>query len=374
MRITFISPPVNMGGGTRVIAIYARMLMQMGHEVRVICPPEPAAGPVEKLKSWLKGGGWPADTRLLPSYFDNSGVDLRVLDRFRPVVDADVPDGDVVIATWWLTAEWVAALSANKGGKVYFIQGHEVHGHLPVDRVRATYRLPFHRIVVSPWLKKVIEQYGQLDIDLVPNSVDRKQFFAPERGKQPVPTVGFLYSTGHTKGLDSALAAIHAVRKERPELRVVSFGGGTPSGEFPLPAGTEFSRLPEQTRIKDIYAGCDVWLSASRNEGFNLPALEAMACRTPVVSTRTGWPAEAIKTRWNGVLTEVDDVPALARGIEWVLSRSEPEWKTLSANAYATAAAGSWEESAKLFEKALLRARKKAAAPDSGAALDLAHR
>ena len=31
MRITFISPTVNMGGGTRVVVIYAERLMRMGH-------------------------------------------------------------------------------------------------------------------------------------------------------------------------------------------------------------------------------------------------------------------------------------------------------------------------------------------------------
>jgi hypothetical protein len=30
---------------------------------------------------------------------------------------------------------------------------------------------------------------------------------------------------------------------------------------------------------------CDAWMTCSRSEGFNLPALEAMACRTPVVLT-----------------------------------------------------------------------------------------
>ena len=81
-----------------------------------------------------------------------------------------------------------------------------------------------------------------------------------------------------------------------------------------------------------------------------------MACRTPVVSTRTGWPADAIRTGWNGVLADIDDVAGLARGLEWVLSRNDPEWSTLSANACATAKASSWQDSAKLFENVLERA------------------
>ena len=60
------------------------------------------------------------DTRI--SHFDYVGVPVHVLDRYRPVMDCDVPDGDVVIATWWETAEWVVELSSRKGAKAYFIQ------------------------------------------------------------------------------------------------------------------------------------------------------------------------------------------------------------------------------------------------------------
>jgi glycosyltransferase involved in cell wall biosynthesis len=124
MRITFISPTVDMSGGVRVMVIHARQLMRMGHAVRIISPPPRVASPRQKLKSWLKGKGWPGDPLRPKSHLDGSGVDHQVLDRWRPVTDEDVPDGDIVIATWWETAEWVNALSPSKGAKVYFIQHH----------------------------------------------------------------------------------------------------------------------------------------------------------------------------------------------------------------------------------------------------------
>lgn len=362
MRITFISPTAGMGGGTRVIAVHARALMQRGHDVCVVSPPPPSGPPVRKIKSWLKGNGWPDNLAKPRSHLDGTELDHRILEHWRPVTDADVPDGDVVIATWWETAEWVAALSARKGAKVYFIQHHEIFNYLPVARSRATYRLPFHKIVIAQWLKRVMsEQYGDNSVDLVPNSVDRTQFYAPVRGKQPRPSVGFLYSSTHFKGLDSAFAALRIVRERIPDLRMVSFGSHPPSPDLPLLNGSEFFRLPPQEEIRNLYACCDAWITASRSEGFNLPALEAMACRTPVISTRAGWPEEAVKSGWNGVLVDVDDVAGLAHGLEWVLSRSDKEWRTLSANAYATASTGSWEESARMFEKALERACCRAA-------------
>ena len=225
MRISFISPTVNMGGGTRVIVIYAQQLMRMGHAVRIISPPPKVVSPIRKFKSWLKGNGWPSAPRPPNSYLDGSGVDHQVLDRWRPVTDEDVPDGDIVVATFWETAEWVNALGSSKGAKVYFIQHHEIFPHLPVARCHATYRLPLHKIAVAPWLKEVMHtQYADDVVDVVQNSVDRAQFFADVRDKQPVPTVGFLYATARIKGLDVSLGALETVRQRIPNLHMISFG------------------------------------------------------------------------------------------------------------------------------------------------------
>jgi glycosyltransferase involved in cell wall biosynthesis len=351
-----------MSGGTKVVGIYAEELMRLGHTVRVVSPP-PFATPVRrKLKSWLTLKGWPADPKPLRSHLDGTRIDHYILDRWRPITDRDVPDADVVIATWWETAEWVYRLSPRKGAKVYFIQHHEVFSHLPLERCDATYRLPLHKIVIAKWLEEVMQsEYGDSSVDLVSNSVDTGQFHATVRGKQSVPTVGFLYNTDVFKGLDLTLSALRILREQRTDLRVVSFGSEYPREDLPFGSRSTFSYLPPQHEIRNLYASCDLWLTASRSEGFNLPAMEAMACRTPVVSTDTGWPSEAIESGWNGVLVNVGDVAGLAQGAEWILSQSDESWKTLSANAYATATAGSWRESARLFEAALRRACERAA-------------
>ena len=107
-----IMVPVN-----RVIAIYAERLKQRGHTVTVVARPRPIASLKDKLKSVVNGKGWPIDPNTLPDHFDNVDVDLRVIESRRPIEDRDVPDADVVIATWWETAPWVAKLSPSKGAK-----------------------------------------------------------------------------------------------------------------------------------------------------------------------------------------------------------------------------------------------------------------
>jgi glycosyltransferase involved in cell wall biosynthesis len=310
---------------------------------------------MEKIRRFVRSGrrDWTLNTG---SHLDTHEFNHRVVDNAGPITDKDVPDADIVIATWWETAEWVSKLRPAAGVKLYFIQHHEVFPYLPVDRCRATYRLPMRKIVVAKWLKEVMAtEYGDGNAQVVPNAVDRSLFFADVRQKQQRPTVGFMFARAGFKGLDTTLNALKIVRRTHPQLHLLSFGTENP-GKRELPVGTEFIFSPAQEQIRNIYSRCDVWMTASRTEGFNLPAMEAMSCRTPVVSTRTGWPNEAIQNGINGRLVEIDDAGGLANAALWILSLDNEKWRAVSDAAYQTVSASSWQESARQFEEALFRA------------------
>ena len=174
MKITFVLPFAGLSGGIRVVAIYADKLRKRGHEITVVSVPPRQKPLAEKVKSLVRGHGWPIAQKGAP-YFDALDIDLRTIESVRPVTDSDVPDADVIIATWWETAEWVSQLSAAKGKRFYLIQDHEVFPYLPVDRVNATYKLPLHKIVVSRWLGDIMrDEYDCQGTSIVPNAVDGK--------------------------------------------------------------------------------------------------------------------------------------------------------------------------------------------------------
>lgn len=354
MKITFVMTGVDMSGGARVIATYAERLYRKGHDVSVVsCPPR-AATRQQQLQSVLKGKGLIRVPKTFPSHFDRMDVPLRLIDRWRPIETKDLPDADVVIATWWETAHWVNQLSAAKGAKAYFIQHHEVFDYLPKEKVKATYTMPLHKITISKWLVDLMDkEYGDQHVSLIPNSVDTKQFFAPPRQKQSVPTVGLLYSPIAWKGCSVSFKALAMAAEKIPNLRVVAFGEVHPAPDLPLPKNTEFYHHPAQDSIKDIYAQCDVWLCGSYSEGFHLPPSEAMSCRCPVVSTRVGGPLDIIEDDVNGYLVPVGDAEALADRLVKVLSLDAEQWLKMSDAAYDTATQYTWDDATNLFEAAL---------------------
>jgi glycosyltransferase involved in cell wall biosynthesis len=360
MKITFITPGWGNSGGDRVVAIYAERLQRRGHKVLVVAPAKGRPSLLTHIKHAFRGERAIEDEE--PTFLADC-VPRKRSQRPGSVTSADVPDADVVIATWWETAEWVAALPPQKGAKAFFIQHYEAFEYVPKDRVDAVWRLPLQKITISKWLVDLAARFGDTDVVLIPNSVETSQFNAPARGKNAVPVVGMLYSDVPWKGTDVCLAAIG---KLPYPVRIVAFSSGVKvpgdNGTPPLPADADFHYRPAQDLIPKLYARCDVWLCGSRGEGFHLPPLEAMACRCPVVSTAVGGPVDIIEDGVNGYVVPCEDSDALADRLQRVLGLPDAAWRQMSDAALQTAVHYTWDDATALFETALEKAIQRSAA------------
>ncbi|MEL6168100.1 MAG: glycosyltransferase family 4 protein [Pseudomonadota bacterium] len=351
MKITFVAP-YNISGGVRVVAIYAEKLRARGHDVRIVSRLKPHLSWPRHILAQLQGRR--VRPRARAAHYGALEPFVTKIETTRPLTDDDFPDADVVIATWWETAFWVDALAPEKGAKVYFVQHHETHGSTQWEFARGSYYLPLQKITISGWLEGLMaDLYGDRDVRVVPNSVSLDQFHGPPRGKQARPTVGFMYSRKEFKGADVAAEAVRQLKARFPELRVVAFGQSPLDANAGFPADTDYTQTPPQEAIREIYAAADVWLVSSHTEGFGLPALEAMACRTPVVSTRVGGPAEFIRDGENGHLVAPGDATALADRAAELLVAEEPAWRAVSDAAHASVTGYTWDDAAERFEQAL---------------------
>lgn len=358
LRIVFVCPPDILTGGSRVISIYAKMLALRGHAVTVILPQHGAPGLRDRARALVRHGVWlrrPDKNRV--SFFSDRSYRIVRLNHAGPVKNRDVPDADIVIATWWETVEWVWDLSESKGKKLHFMQDYETWGGSK-SRVDATCALPIPKIVIAQWVQDLLEKsWGQTPAALVPNSVETERFFAPPRGKQRVPTFGFTYTAMPNKGCDVSIEAIGRARLKVPNLRTVAFGGTRPTKDMPLPPDTDFHFQAPDDQLKDLYAACDAWLFGTRREGFGLPILEAMACRTPVIGTPAG-AAPTLIGRGGGILVPMEDIAAMADAMVRVATMTDSEWRTMSDAAYLTATSYSWDQATDRFEAALLMVSK----------------
>jgi glycosyltransferase involved in cell wall biosynthesis len=79
----------------------------------------------------------------------------------------------------------------------------------------------------------------------------------------------------------------------------------------------------EADELVRLYQRASLVVVPSRYEGFGLPAVEAMACGTPVVACAAGSLPEVLGVARGGVLVKPDDPGALARGIADLMARPE---------------------------------------------------
>ena len=357
MKITMVIPNVNLSGGIRIIADHARMLHQNGHDVCVVAGRRREPSTKDRVKGFLRGRQ-PKRDKHIDTHLDDVPFEVRVIDRCRDIIADDVPDADIIMATWWKTAYWVEAMPASKGIKVNFLQGYETRPDQPVEPLETVWRMDMQKIVVSGWLKHIAsERFGDNSAILVPNGIDCSAFPFVERPKNKRLTIGVVSSSVACKRFWIACAVIEELRSRGVDCGFVGFGTGLIQPEE-LPEGAVFEVAPSAERISEIYRSCDCWLFTSDEEGYGLPIAEALASGTPVVATPAGAARELLASG-GGVLVEETDpeqiVSAVADGVEQVLSLDDATWRAMARAGRDEAERHSWELIGGQMESVLLR-------------------
>jgi glycosyltransferase involved in cell wall biosynthesis len=105
-------------------------------------------------------------------------------------------------------------------------------------------------------------------------------------------------------------------------------------------------------RIVELYLASDVFVLASRFEGYGMALAEAIAHGLPVVSTMAGAIPDTVPAG-TGLLVPPDDAAALAQALRRLISdRAERQRLAMKARA-AAAQLPTWQDSARLFAGAI---------------------
>ncbi len=173
-------------------------------------------------------------------------------------------------------------------------------------------------------------------IRVVPNAAD-----AAFTEDGPRADGDYLLAVGTLEPRKNLARAIEAARRLGVELRVAGdpgWGGVEASGP-----GVTWVGFASDDELARLYRGAACVVYPSLYEGFGIPVLEAMACGTPVVTSRGGSTEEVAGGA--AVLVDPEDVASIASGIEEAIARRDE----LRAAGLRRARAYSWDESARLL-------------------------
>jgi glycosyltransferase involved in cell wall biosynthesis len=261
-----------------------------------------------------------------------------------------VPDGDVVVATAWQTAEWVSQYSKSKGRGFYFIQHLETWNG-PEDRVYATWKAPLQKIVPSKWLAEIAQELGETAI-YIPYGldIDTFQIETPCEERRPNQLM-MLYHNAKWKGCDDGLQALSMVRESDPDIRVRLFG--VPARPKSLPDWIEYHQSPSPKRLRELYNQAAIFVAPSLTEGWGLTGCEALLCGAAVAATDIDGHREFAFHGQTALTSPARSPRALAENILRLIH--DPELRIqLAKNGFQFVRQFTWELAADRFEAALL--------------------
>lgn len=120
-------------------------------------------------------------------------------------------------------------------------------------------------------------------IEIVPNGVDA-EYFTP--GGEEGDYFIFAGTFEPRKGIDDLLDAWRAL--PRPKPRLVLCGDRGWRTNVREEEGITITGYVTRDELRELYRRAIAFVYPSREEGFGIPPLEALACGAPVIATRTG--------------------------------------------------------------------------------------
>lgn len=343
MKINFVVPSTVLGGGLRVILIYANYLTDKGHDVCIYLP---------GVYYWKDAGKVSIKTSIANSilrrnklpWFNNKCT-IKVVPLIR---NAFVRNADVTIATAWFTARDVYELSVDKGKKAYFIQDYEIW-HQNKEVVDATYKLDMKRVTITNTLREVIKKECGVESEVIYNGHNSSEYITSEKKRNNPKTVIMLGNFADYKGGKVGLEILKRMH-EKYNIRIIIFSA---QRYETLPNYVEFYYRPERRLLISLYQQSDICLFPSKQEAWGLSAIEAMANKAAVVGFRTGCLKEIAVNNETALIVNNFEEKALELELDRLINDDILLTK-LQNNAYELVKNYSWEKSGDRFEKLLI--------------------
>ena len=216
-------------------------------------------------------------------------------------------------------------------------------------------------------------------VRVVGNGVDPSRFYPIDQGEARAALglpagAKVLVSVGglcERKGFHRVIDGLPALRAQGTDAHLLIVGGPSPEGDWTARLHAQVQALGLADRVHftgpvppdvlhRVLSAADVFVLATRNEGWANVLLEAMACGLPVVTTDVGGNAEVVCRPDLGTVVPFGDAAVLTDALHAALHHP---WDRRAIRAHAEA--NDWEGRVDVLE-AEIRALCRAAVPDAG--------
>lgn len=374
MDINFTLWSTSPSGGYKVIFELANGLVERGHQVTITAlGGDHSWFPLKAEVNYIKPP-WPIKLlspllRIIlkrpARYYEILTLTQKMKMGFEPdLVKAladNTPKCDVNIATWFPTAS--AVYRSGKGVPVNLCQDFD---QLAKERgpyfnrmFKESLYLPLNLITISGWLKDWLKEEYDKDSEIIPIGIDHDIFYPRENEKDD----GYLKIMGIFRGLyykgdNDLIEALKIVAEEYENLKLVAVGKKEVLDDLLNEKDLNFEIESYNWLTDDemalLYSSSDIFAFPSHIEGFGLPPLEAMACKTPVVTTDCLGVRDYILPNENAIIIPPKDPENLAKSII-DLAGNESLKEKFKKNGLIAAREYNWDNAVDVFEKALIK-------------------
>lgn len=340
MNITFIAPGLNSyRGGERVIYIYAKGLAENGHNVTILVPKGTVTIENKFLKIIEYDSIFPAFYSRQIGYIDAISALSKIPKSTEILIGTYIPQlilpilykiGHPDVKFVIFNQDFITMFNARFDRKLMY----KIYPKF-ADKI----------ISISKYCASDMKTISNMESIVIKNGVEEDFLHNEARNSIPLNYIFWLGSKNSHKGFECFYQAMKKVWRKYPNIKLF------------LPKGIckeknknikELIINGNKNLLKNLYSNATLFVCSSISEGFGLPALEAMCCGCPVVTTNTGGSEEYAINGYNSIIVEKCKPEELANAITKVLD-DENLRILLSKNGIKTSFEYEWKKQQNLF-------------------------
>jgi len=329
MKIAILTPTfVYHSGIDRVVQLQAEDYVKKGHEITIIS----LEANIKPNKYKIIQLGMPKNQFLQRLYRLLFFLDFKKINYYKKLKNYDI------VISHFYPMNWLAYLAKKhyKTKYIYFNHGinttsllnnfpQKIYMKLFSFFTNITLKNVDEAYSVSKYLKDDLKKVSNLKSKVIYNKIDNKRFNTKVNGNKikniyNLKNYKVLLYVGRIaphKGIHLLLESFKIIKNKIPNVKLIIVGKPTFNNYFKRlkrAKGNDviFTGFIDDKDLPNYYAACNLYVTASLWEGYNLPAKEAQECGKKVVAFDIGSHPEIIK---NGILVKKGNIQQFADAV-----------------------------------------------------------